>query len=131
MRRMLFAAAVALLGFAGYALADGPVIRWNAVVGVQGSDSLSPDLHVPRVPAFTGWISVQSGSVTPNLATGRLATDVRGVSRAYSGGRSSHRPETGRCPICHEGVHRLRRTPLSGDAVPMEATDLDGTASIR
>jgi hypothetical protein len=88
MRRMLIAASVALLGFAGYALADGTIVRWNAVVGLQGHEVDTPNFAAltvgPMLPNQS-WIRVEGGKVQLNLDTGQVQIQIQYVSWASHG----------------------------------------------
>jgi len=86
MRKMLFTAAVALLGFAGSALADGTIVRWNAVVGLQGHEGGGPNLIVGGTfYPNTSWFWVEGGRVQLNLDTGQVQIQIRHVSWAAQG----------------------------------------------
>jgi hypothetical protein len=84
MRRILMVAAVALLGFAGSALADGPYVRWSRIEGAQATDGVNTTVG----PFFYSgrWRTVSSGHATLNLETGLLAFKFSGVSWALSYG---------------------------------------------
>jgi len=79
MRRMLFAAGLALTAFSGAVLADGPIVRWDRVEGVladQGVVSVGPIMNSGR------WRSTGEGRVQLNLKTGFLSVKVSGTSCA-------------------------------------------------
>jgi len=90
MRRMLVTAAVALLGFAGAAWGDGPIIRWADVVGVQKAlVEIQPDgtkVYKPATVAGIGpagiWNATTGGRVMLNLESGFISIDVKGLSYA-------------------------------------------------
>ena len=73
---------VALLSLAGSAWADGAVVRWNAIVGVQGSEGDSVNMAVANFTPAANWTWVDSGFVTLNLNTGQFKIVMRYVSWA-------------------------------------------------
>ena len=90
MRRMLIAATIALLGFAGAAWGDGPIIRWEEVVGVQkvltdvqpdGTKNYKPATVAGIVPS-SSWSLTTGGRVMLNLESGFISIDVRGLSQS-------------------------------------------------
>jgi len=84
MRRMLLAAAIALLGFAGSAFAQGTIVRWNDVVGLQGHEEGTPNRMVGDMIPFPYWIWVAGGKVMLNLDTGEVHIQIRNVSWAQN-----------------------------------------------
>jgi len=88
MRRMLATAAVALLGFAGAAWGNGPIIRWADVVGVQKAlVDIQPDgtkvykpAAVVGIPVASTWSATTGGRVMLNLESGFISIEVKGLS---------------------------------------------------
>ena len=84
MRRMLFGLAVGLLTFASSARAEGPIVRWDPVLGNAGFPTgagTSGPVVAGSWPGF--WYTVRDGRVMLNLETGEIWIRIRGLSRAY------------------------------------------------
>jgi len=82
MRRMLIATAAVLFGISGSVLADGPMIRWERIVGViNPQGAANPDVMVAGMPV-TRSTAIVDGRVILNLETGFIAIDVKGLSWA-------------------------------------------------
>jgi len=83
MRRMLFGLAVGLLTFASSARAEGPIVRWDPVLGNAGFPTgagTSGPVVAGSWPGF--WYTVRDGRVMLNLETGEIWIRIRGLSRA-------------------------------------------------
>jgi len=83
MRRMFFGLAVGLLTFAGSAWADGPIVRWDQVVGNTGTEADSPNLIIAGTLSSPRWFLVSGGRVMLNLRTGFVSIKIDGISRAH------------------------------------------------
>ena len=88
MRRVIIGTVIALLGFTSAAWADGPIIRWADVVGVQRVlVDIQPDgtkVYKPGTVAGINpggiWNATTSGRVMLNLESGFISIDVKGLS---------------------------------------------------
>lgn len=92
MRRMSLVAAIALIGFAASALADGTIVRWNSVVGLSGQEADSPNLVVGDMYPLVNWIRVEGGKAQLNLATGRIHIQIQNVTWAVHGAGTYRNP---------------------------------------
>jgi hypothetical protein len=141
MRRMIIAAAAAFLALSGLAWADGPnsqwhvdkgpIVRWNAIVGTHGNDpGFSPELRVANIEPGSFWVWVESGTATLDLASGRVAIDMRYASIASS---NANTPLGSRMGSFQQraGIFVCDATATSGDVVLTEPLYLDDTASLH
>jgi hypothetical protein len=92
MRRMSVVAAIALLGFAASALAEGTIVRWNAIVGLSGHEADSPNLVVGDMVPVVNWHWVEGGKAQLNLATGQVQIQIQHVSWAVHGAGINRNP---------------------------------------
>jgi hypothetical protein len=75
------------MAFAGSAVADGALIRWNSIVGVTGQDVGQTGLQNPNLTVYdlnpaASWIWVEGGHATLNLGTGQFHFVARHISWA-------------------------------------------------
>ena len=98
-KRTLFAAAIALLGFAGAVWAEGPIVRWDQVIGVTGHES-AEGLTVDSIQPTPRWIAVRDGRAMLNLETGFVSINISGVSylRHFGYGTTTPTPLGGPIP---------------------------------
>lgn len=80
MRRLLLGCAAGFLVCTA-AWAEGPIVRWDQVIGVTGHES-SAGLIVNFIEPTPRWITVRDGRVMLNLQTGFVSINVEGVSYA-------------------------------------------------
>jgi hypothetical protein len=85
-RWTLIALATTAFGLAGPAIADGTVLRWNDIVGLQGENNLELADLAPAANSI--WID--SGFATLDLETGSVTIVVRHVSWNWNNPGAAH-----------------------------------------
>jgi len=132
MRRMLFAVVLALLGFAGSALADGAIVRWGAVVGTQGYEpGVSPDMSVAGIAPAPFWTWIEGGNVALDVATGRVEINIEHASIASSNASTPLGSRMFGATAKRIGIFVCDATATTGDLVFTEPFYLDETASLK
>lgn len=90
MRRILLGCVAGLM-VCGAAWAEGPIVRWDQIIGVTGHES-EAQLVVDGIVPSGRWITVRDGRAMLDLATGFVTIKVEGVSYARHYGFGSVAP---------------------------------------
>lgn len=129
--RRMFLAVLVLLGFAGSALAQGEIVRWDAVVGTQGEvNPLAQMVGEFEVSPYLFW--VEGGKVMLNLNTGEIKIQIKHVSWASNPGATPIGGPLGGYPIERRGRIVCDARGQHGDpqTVSTEPFSFDDTGSV-